>query len=174
MFDALQIKRAAISTSPAGSVYDLFEVFPKPGASVSDLDLQCRLHTVLYAHRLQQQREQQEQQERERQGQGSVEEGGHKRLRSDPTPSPSPPPAAAGGGGGDGGNPGVTGFGSTLAAGTWTRTAAAVTGAIGVTGPGNTAAAAAGAGTSTAAAAVTGAIGGVFDDLDDDYDLSDQ
>jgi len=52
-----EIKRAAISTSPAGCVYDLFEVFPKPGASVSDLDLQCRLHTVLYAHRLQQQRQ---------------------------------------------------------------------------------------------------------------------
>jgi hypothetical protein len=93
-----QIKRAAISTSPAGCVYDVFEVLPKPGCTVTDLDLQCRLHTVLYAHRLQQQqlqRQQQESLELRNEGEVNHDAVGHKRLRSEASPVVA---AAAGGG----------------------------------------------------------------------------
>ena len=48
----MQITRAAITTSTAGSVYDVFEIHYEPGSPVSALDVQCQLHSVLYANRI--------------------------------------------------------------------------------------------------------------------------
>lgn len=51
----LQITRAAITTSEAGAVYDVFEIVVEPGVElegVSALDVQYQVHQALYKWRM--------------------------------------------------------------------------------------------------------------------------
>jgi hypothetical protein len=51
----VQITRAAITTSEAGAVYDVFEIVVEPGVEmegVSALDVQFQVHQALYKWRM--------------------------------------------------------------------------------------------------------------------------